>query len=131
MSSNMKLAMYVCSGPSGQNIVSKCIVSTVNCHKCFFGTLRYDVITFSFTKCQSFAAKDLLAYKMSLFMITQRVYPSIHQAIYINLSGITSEIECSLLSSSKVSIRMGQLLLFIFTFFYYFYKTTSGMHYTD
>lgn len=60
---------------------------------------------------------------MSLFMITQRVYPSIHQAIYINLSGITSEIECSLLSSSKVSIRMGQLLLFIFTFFYYFYKT--------
>ena len=58
-----------------------------------------------------------MAYKMSLFMITQRVYPSIHQAIYINLSGITSEIECSLLSSSKVSIRMGQLLLFIFTFF--------------
>lgn len=56
-------------------------------------------------------------------MITQLVYPSIHQAIYINLSGITSEIECSLLSSSKVSIRMGQLLLFIFTFFYYFYKT--------
>ena len=39
MSSNMKLAMYVCSGPSGQNIVSKCIVSTVNCHKFFFGTL--------------------------------------------------------------------------------------------
>lgn len=55
-------------------------------------------------------------------MITQRVYPSIHQAIYINLSGITGEIECSLLSSSKVSIRMGQLLLFIFTFFTTFIK---------
>ena len=42
---------------------------------------------------------------------------SIRQAIYINLSGITSKIQCSLSSSSKVSIRMGQFLLFIFTCF--------------